>query len=352
MNKFGHFLQTLTVISSLLGGSAAAQTGLSVINDTVSNPDGTPFNGTLALTWTGTSASANGAAPYSTSVKIYNGVLSIRVVPSTTASPAAFYLAVYTSGDGRTSWVETWQVGPSAAPLNLSQVRSTVPNAVAAPTSATLGIGQVTGLGSYLNAVSNSLNTVTTTIGSFNTTVGSISNTVSNLQTTVNTLVANAGSGTNGTTFVDSEIPQGPINSSNTTFTLAHIPAPVSSLLLSRNGILLSSGSDFALSGATVTFFNNALPQTGDSLLASYRLGNAGQTGFVDAERPLGTVDGSNLNFSLAAPPASSSSLRLYKNGFLLAIGVDYNLSGSSITFLNLTSTPAAGDTLLAYYRR
>ena len=352
MTKFGHSLRTVTVTSCLLSSSAVAQTGLSVINDTVANPDGTMFNGTLALTWTGTSASANGAAPYSTSVKIYNGVLSIRVAPSTTASPAAFYLAVYTSGDGRTSWVETWQVGPSASPLNLSQVRSAVPNTTTAPTSATLGIGQVTGLSSYLNAISNSLNTVTSTVGSFNTTLGSLSNTVSDLQTTVTTLASNAQSGANSATFVDGEVPQGTVNGSNATFALANIPSPVSSLLLSRNGILLSSSSDFAISGSTVTFFGNALPQTGDSLLASYRLGTSGQASFTDAERPLGTINGSNLTFSLAAAPSTPSNLRLYKNGFLLVIGVDYNLSGANITFLNLTSTPSLGDTLLAYYRR
>ena len=351
MTEFKHFLRTLTVTSSLLG-SAVAQTNLSVINDTVTNPDGTMFNGTLALTWTGTSsASANGAAPYSTSVKIYNGVLSISVAPSTNASPAAFYLAVFTSGDGRTSWVETWQVGPSASPLNLSQVRSTVPNTTAAPTSTTLSIGQVTGLSSYLNALSNSVNTITSTVGKFNATLGSVSNTVSNLQSTVTSLASNAQSGTSGATFVDGEIPGGTINSSNATFTLANIPAPVSSLLLSNNGILLTSGSDFTVSGSTVTFFSNALPQIGDSLAASYRLGSTGQTSFVDAERPMGTVNGSNLNFSLAAAPSSSNALRLYKNGFLLVIGVDYSLSGSNITFLNLTSAPAMGDTLLAYYR-
>lgn len=351
MKLFGHFLQTLTITTSLLGTGALAQTTLSQIADTVNNPDGSPFNGSLSITWTGAAtASVSSATPYSTNVKIYNGVLSVKLAPSTTAVPAGFYLAVYTSSDGRTSWVETWQVGPSAAALTLSQVRTTTPPATSGGSTNTLGIGQVTGLSAYLNAISSSLNTMTTTVGGFSSTVGGLSNTVSNLQSTVTALSASVGSGAGSATFIDGEIPAGTIDGTNAQFTVASIPSPASSVLLSRNGILLVAGQDFSLSGSTITFLSNAKPLVGDTLLASYRLGTASSTNFVDAETPRGTVDGTNLTFTLGATP-TGSSLRLFKNGFLLIGGTDYVLSGSTITFSNRTSTPSTGDTLLAYYR-
>lgn len=351
MTKFGQFLRTFTITTFLLGTGATAQTTLSQITDTVSNPDGTPFNGTLSLTWTGSSsASINGAAPYSTSTKIYNGVLSVRLAPSTSASSGGFYLAVYTSSDGRSSWVETWQVGPSTAALTLNQVRSAISNTPTGGGVATLGIGQVSGLSSYLNAISSSLNTMTSTVGGFNSTVGGLTNTVSNLQTTVNNLVTNSTNNAITASFIDGEVPQGTIDGSNSVFTLANVPAPTSSLLLSRNGILLSAGQDYSISAATVTFMNNARPQTGDTLLASYRLGTVGQSSFVDAQTPGGQMDGNNLVFTLTSAP-TGSSLKLFKNGFLLLNNVDYSLSGLTIRFSNTTSTPTIGDTLLAYYR-
>ena len=273
----------------------------------------------------------------------------MRVVPSSTAYPPAFYLAIYTSADGRTSWVETWQVGPSTSALTLSQVRSAVPNTPTGPVAATLGIGQVTGLSSYLNAISNSVNTITATVGGFNTTVAGISNSVSNLQTTVSTLVAN-GANNSAATFVGGETPQGAVGG-NSPFQLAQIPNPPSSVMLSNNGVLLAAGQDYSLSGNTITFLAGAQPQPGDTLLASYRVGTTGQTGFHDAETVRGTIDGSNLVFTLVSAPVSTGSLKLFKNGFLLSNGPDYTLNGSTITFTNLTSVPAPGDSLIAYYR-
>ena len=306
------------------------------ITDTVSNPDGTPFNGTLSITWTGSSyGSVGGAAPYSTSTKIYNGVLSIRLAPSTSAVPPGFYLAVYTSNDGRSSWVETWQVGPSTVALTLGQVRTTSPGTTTGGGAATIAIGQVTGLSSYLNAISNSLNTVTSTVGGFNSTIGGLTNTVSNLQSTVSSLATSSTSNA-AATFIDGEVPGGTVDGSNAVFTLANIPSPVLSLLLTRNGILLSS-QDYSLSGSTVSFFSAARPQTGDVLLASYRLGTTGQSSFVDAAVPTGSIDGYNLNFSLTSAP-SGSSLKLFKNGFMLIANVDYTLNGSTITE---STTPA-----------
>jgi len=55
-------------------------------------------------------------------------------------------------------------------------------------------------------------------------------------------------------TFADNEIPSGTIDGSNTTFTLAHSPSPTASLELFLNGQFVAQGSDYTLSGSTITF--------------------------------------------------------------------------------------------------
>lgn len=71
--------------------------------------------------------------------------------------------------------------------------------------------------------------------------------------------------------FADSETPGGPVNGSNTSFTLAAAPSPATSLELFRNGILTKQGADYSVSGTTVTFFAGSVPQPGDVLAAFYR---------------------------------------------------------------------------------
>ncbi len=85
---------------------------------------------------------------------------------------------------------------------------------------------------------------------------------------------------------------------------------------------------------------------------AYYRVAGAATTAvFVDSETPGGTIDGNNLNFTLANTPNPAASLKLYKNGVLLNQGRDYTLSGSNIAFASASATPQVGDTLIATYR-
>ena len=65
---------------------------------------------------------------------------------------------------------------------------------------------------------------------------------------------ANGGMGANaGLRFADDETPAGVINGSNQTFTLANAPSPAASLLLFLNKVLQLLGTDYTLSGATIT---------------------------------------------------------------------------------------------------
>lgn len=72
-------------------------------------------------------------------------------------------------------------------------------------------------------------------------------------------------------TFVDSEVPTGTVNGVNAAFTLANTPTS-GSLHLYKNGLRQKVTTDYTLSGTTVTFVAGNLPQTGDLLLADYRM--------------------------------------------------------------------------------
>jgi len=87
------------------------------------------------------------------------------------------------------------------------------------------------------------------------------------------TLLVNARGVRNGSaspmsnTILQKEVPAGTINGVNATFTLSAIPT---SLILIVNGLVLTEGVDYTLSGSTITFLAGAIPQVGDSLLAYY----------------------------------------------------------------------------------
>jgi hypothetical protein len=500
MVKFRQLLITISIAATLVVSGAFAQTNLTQILDTITNPDGTLFNGTVVITWNGYSGSGSGTVSrLSTSARVYNGALSVLLVPTTTASPGTYYQAVYTSSNGTASWTETWQVPPSATALTLAAVRqtstegsgttttggggsgsnqyATLPIAISSVTNlpsslstintnlstiqtndtaltatvsglattvaglnttvsgqgttlGTLGTtvtglsNTVAGQGASLTSLSNTVAGLTTTVtsqaasvSSLNTTVGSLNSTVtsqgtslsalSNTVGTLNTTVTgqgasltNLGTSLSGLTttvagntssltsvnstvgglstnvtsltnlvnglnaivntlsaagstavFVDSETPAGTINGINVAFSLTNPPAPSSSLSLYRNGLALAQGIDYTLAGSAITFTSASLPQTGDIVMAYYRMAGTGAaTNFTDGETPAGTINGTNVSFTLASAPNPPASLRLVRNGLLVAPGVEYTLSGSSITFTT-ARTPQTGDSLAAYYR-
>lgn len=71
---------------------------------------------------------------------------------------------------------------------------------------------------------------------------------------------------------------------------------------------------------------------------------------FHDGETPAGALDGVNAVFLLAQAPSPANSLLFYRNGLLMKRGVDYNLTGSAVTFV-AAAIPQPGDILVAAYR-
>ena len=353
MERFRRLQSTLFVFFTLLFACATAQAALTQIQDTVYTPTGAVFNGTVIITWTGSSTTNNGGlSPSNTSVKIYNGVLSVALAPSVGLTPTAYYQAVYNSNDGLTSWTETWQVPASAAPVTLSTVRvstATSSGGSGSASGSTITMDQVTGLNSYLNALNGSLVTLTSIVNGLNANVTTINNSLSTLTSQVNNLTATSGT---SALFTDAEIPAGVKNGVNASFTLSGTPNSAVSLMLYRNGIILTSGVDYVLSGSTISFSGSQIPQSTDVIQAFYRLAGTGAfSSFRDSEIPQGLINGTNVTFTLAAVPNPGLSLRLFKNGVLLEQNLDYALSGSTITFAATSITPQTGDGLVAFYR-
>jgi hypothetical protein len=426
MGKLRQLFSTFLAIG-ILAVCALAQTNLTQIRDTITNPDGTPFNGTLVVTWVGLSTPTSGdVSPLSTSARIYNGALSVLLVPTTTAAAGSYYRVVYYSSDATVTWTETWSVPPSTNVLSVGSVRTSTTSGSGGSTGTggppaggtqyatlPLALSQITGLSDDLNTINTSLaslqstvnalgsgsgsggnlttltnavNGLTTTvnglstsnstnttnialltstvnnlsagsvsnnssISALNTTVGNLGTSVSSLGATVAALQSGGTPATVNVTFVDGQTPSGTTNGSNAVFILSQVPTPAASLELYRNGLVQTSGVDFAISSSTITFFTGDIPAAGDLLQAYYRTpGSSTLPNFADNEVPTGAVNGTNLTFMLAYAPNPIVGLRLYKNGLLLLQHGDYTVNGSTITFV-AANGPQTGDAVVAYYR-
>lgn len=70
---------------------------------------------------------------------------------------------------------------------------------------------------------------------------------------------------------------------------------------------------------------------------------------FADAETPSGTINSSNVTFTLAHTPNPSADLNCFENGVQQrAGGQDYTLATATITY---GAAPLTGSTLICFYR-
>ena len=292
---------------------------LTTIQDVLYKADGTRFNGTLTIGWTSFEAIDRSAIEQQTStVTVVNGNLQVQLVPTTTATPAAFYTAVYSS-DGRVQFQETWAVPSSVPPLRVRDVRVATEGLVGADTTTTIQESDVMGLISDLGArplkgpgyAAGRVAFVNST-GAIETVAG----------TPTDCVRVDGSSGPCGGTqpgFVDGDSPAGLVDGANTAFTLSGVPSPAASLTVYRNGMLQKAGQDFTLSGNQIYFVAEAAPQAGDTLVAGFRL-----TG--------GTED----------------TPRLYPNPQVLCSGLGGATSSSTLSSIGICTIPAgflaAGD--------
>jgi hypothetical protein len=259
---------------------ALAAPPLTAIQDILYKADGTPFTGTVIIEWRTFSAPDSSLiARNRVQQRISNGLLSVRLVPTTTAGASAYYTVRYVSANS-TQFTEAWAVRPSASALRVADVR--IPDPLLGPVSAAdqssgVTIDQVTGLRGELDIRPRQAigympdrAAIINFHGELAAATGSLSDCLR-----VDGSTGPCGAGGVGTAaFVDAEVPGGVIDGSNAAFTLSQAPSPAVSLLLYRNGLLMKAGLDYTLSGTNIGFVAGATPQPGDVLLASYRTAN------------------------------------------------------------------------------
>lgn len=150
--------------------------------------------------------------------------------------------------------------------------------------------------------------------------------------------------------YVDFEVPVGDINGVNYVFTLQYVPNPTSSLRVTKNGLIMKINDDYSVENNTIRFHEGAIPTAGSNLFCWYRYLQTEATRLVDFEIPAGTVDGTNLTFTLLHAPNPASSLKILKNGIVMKMDDDYVLTGDVITF-NSMSVPRPGSNMFCWYR-
>lgn len=256
-----------------LAGTALCQPPLTTIQDVIYKADGTRLNGLAFISWNGFEASnSSNIATQSVTAQIVNGNLLVRLAPTTTATPAGTYSVTYNS-DGKVQFQETWSVPPSPTPLRVRDVRAAAPpqevvtlpiqesDVVNLPNDLAIrpvkGPGFAVGRSAWINAA-----------GGIEAVTGNPSDCVR-----VDGTSTPCGQGSvPPPDFIDQEAPSGIVDGSNGAFTLAGTPDPAASLEIYRNGLLQRAGFDYSLTGNAVQFLAGAIPQPGDTLLASYRL--------------------------------------------------------------------------------
>lgn len=354
MFRFRLWLLLVVAIGLAFSAPLLATPPLATISDTLFNADGTLFNGVVAISWPAFEASdTSNIAAGTQNVTITAGNLYVQLVPTTNADTAAIYTVAYTSF-GATQFTQAWAVPPpSTLPFRVRDVAlpaGTVSGS--APQSATLiSIADVTGLQNALNVRPVQGTSFGISASAVIDATGAIDAASGNPSDCLHVDGSSGPCSSVSITFIDNETPQGTINGSNASFTLANVPNPSTSLALFRNGLLQSQGVDYTLSANAVTFLSASIPQTNDILLASYRLSvSIPGVGFVDQETPSGAINGVNTTFTLGQTPSPSTSLAAYRDGLLLSPGIDYALSGNVMTFLS-GRIPQTNDRLLCSYR-
>jgi hypothetical protein len=147
------------------------------------------------------------------------------------------------------------------------------------------------------------------------------------------TVLAAYRTGSSTGNFIDAEVPGGTLNGTNRTFTLVQTPNPASSLSWYRNGILQKQGVDYTLSGGTILAAANAVPQSGDTLLAYYRTdgtsANGGQANAIP--QVICSSNGSSTSSSVSTQLGSCTFLAgLLQAGDRVDVLYDFFHAGST----------------------
>jgi len=367
MSVFQKYLRWCVVaIVVLCAQYAFSAPQLTVIQDVLYKADGTRFKGTLYITWTNFQTGDGSVPMQGIAVPVVNGAFRTQLIPTTDASPGANYTVRYSS-QGRYQFSETWAVPPSAFPLKVRDVRIATGVIVGPPPVITqMLISDIAGLANEMSVrptrgagFQPSRAAVINSGGMLDAASGDSSDCIRVDGTSGPCGTSSGGGGGSFTTFVDGETPAGTVDGSNTAFSLQFASSPASSLKLFRNGLLMKNALDYSLNGTAIAFVPLAVPQPGDVITASYRLG--------DPTSPLSSLTSAQVVCSSTGSSSSSTAPialgtctlppNLLKAGDRVEIRFDYAHSGGSTAFTvqvtwgasTLTSrTGAASDALIS----
>jgi hypothetical protein len=286
-----------------------AQPALTTIQDILYRADGTRFNGEIFINWNAFQAGdTSNIATAQVRLPIVNGVLRVKLVPTTTASAGANYQVTYNS-QGQFQFSQIWAVPPSSVVLPVKDVLVSEGTVVGGGggsgsiTSSPIQISDVVGLTNTLATIP--LKGVGFALGraAVINSSGQIDGAAGNLGDCVRVDGSSGPCGGGGgllPLYSDAEVPSGIINGLNVTFGLSFLPSPASSLQLHLNGLFMEQGLDYTLTGSTITFALASTPQAGDLLLASYRYGNP--------NNPLGSLTSAQVVCSAVGTTTSSTA--------------------------------------------
>jgi hypothetical protein len=335
----------------LLACYSPAAPVLTTIQDVLYKADGAPFNGTLTISWNSFQSADNSAIVMQQfNVRVINGNLRVRLVPSSTGTPPIEYSVTYNS-DGRIQFQEMWSVPASTTPLRVRDVR--VPSTGSAGGGSTTGTGGTSGTGTTTLTGPIPESQVTGLISDLaarpikgpafaagRTAVvdgsGLVESASGNATDCMHVDGSSGPCGGGAPTFVDGDLPTGIVDGNNATFALTAVPAPSTSLSFYRNGMLQKPSLDYTATGNSVQFLTGATPQPGDTLLASYRTSaSAGAvvgsfSGFSTTQVLCSGMGASGSAPSLTSLGTCSIPAGLLSQGDRLEVRFDYAHSGTA----------------------
>jgi len=332
------FPRAVFFVVTVLAGVSTGQPSLTMIEDILFKADSSRFNGQIEVQWNSfEAADASNIATHFLRVRVVNGLLRVKLVPTTNASSGAHYKVTYVS-DGKVQFTEFWHVPPSSSTLRVRDVRAAQPPgpSLPPPPSTQVQISDVIGLTNELSIrPAKGLNFIPFRAAIINSTgeiegaIGDVTDCV-RVDGTSGPCGTGGGGGGSGATFVDGETPAGVVNGINLNFVLSQAPNPASSLELYRNGLLQKSGSDYSISGRDVTFTVPSIPVTGDTILAFYRISPMSSAGPQVLCAGAGT---STTGASLTTLAACVIPGGLLQPGDRVEAAADYSHEGNTIGF-------------------
>lgn len=113
----------LLALTLLLASTAFGQRALTRVQDTINNPDGTAFSGTLHITWP-TAYTFNGSTiqPGTMDIEVVSGALDVRLAPSGIPGTMGLVYVVSAPMQGRV-YLDYWVVPLSSSTVTVANLR-------------------------------------------------------------------------------------------------------------------------------------------------------------------------------------------------------------------------------------